>query len=304
MKEKIKIILSFLIFLFLFPYIVTVFMQGTSVSGEDAGEQATETTAQAADGETEAEREKMISILAKEININSEEEAIKAQAVIVRQNYAYAVEKGEEPEEGLSVQEMMSLFGEKNFSASYQILADCMDATKNVSVTYGDDVVLLPYHAVSAGKTRAANEANQNTAFPYLVSVDSSFDIPSENYLKVTYFEKTEFLAQLEQVFQGVNFSEEDIPAQITIDGRDGASYVTSVTAGGVTISGEDFRERLGLNSSCFSIAEADGKIRVVTKGLGHGFGLSQWGANELAKEGKSYLQILKYYFPNIEITE
>ena len=117
-------------------------------------------------------------------------------------------------------------------------------------------------------------------------------------------FEKAEFLAQLEQIFTGVVFSEEDILTQLVIDKRDSASYVTGISAGGITISGEDFRKRLGLNSACFSIGEADGKIRIVTKGLGHGLGLSEWGANELAKQGKDYIEILKYYFPNIEITE
>lgn len=327
MKEKIKIMLSFLIFLFLFPYITTVCMQGISVSGagesqnaeesesagqsagagesenaeESAGENATGTSA--ADG-GEEERERLISILAKEINVNSEEEAIKAQAVIVRQNYAYAQANGEEPEEGLSVQEMMSRFGEKNFSRSYGLLAECMDETADISVSCAGNMVMLPYHAVSAGKTRAAGETNQNTAFSYLSGVESESDISSENYLKVIYFEKKEFLAQLEQIFQGVSFSQEDVPSQLSIDGRDSAGYALSVTAGGVTVSGEEFRDRLGLNSSCFTVAEADGKIRIVTKGLGHGFGLSQWGANEMAKEGKSCIEILKYYFPNIEITE
>ena len=298
MKEKIKIMLSLFMFLFLFPYIVTVFFQGIPVAGESLYESGTE-TAVAVSGDVQKDRDRLIAILAKEISVNSEREAIRAQAVIVRANYAYALAAGKEPEEGLSVQEMMAAFGEKNFAADYQILAECVDDTADISVAYGTDTaVMLPYHAVSAGKTRAAAE------LPYLTSVDSTIDLPSENYLKVIYFEKTEFLAQLEQLFSGAAFVETDIPSQITIDGRDDGGYVSSVTAGGITITGDEFRERLGLASSCFRIAEADGKVRIVTKGLGHGYGLSQWGANELAKDGKDCIKILKYYFPNIEITE
>lgn len=304
MKEKIKIISSVLIFVLFFPYVVTVFLQGTSVESEAFLEETTETMHVPKEEKADGERERLISILAKEINVNSEKEAVKAQAVIVRQNYAYAIAQGQEPEEGLSVQEMMTLFGEKNFSVRYDELATCIDETNKVQVTFQGNQVMLPFHAVSAGKTRSAKEISEKTAFPYLVSVDSTFDIPSENYLKVVYFEKTEFLAQLEQIFTGVVFSNEDILTQLVIDGRDSASYVTSVSANGVTVSGEDFRQRLGLNSACFSLGEVDGKIRVVTKGLGHGFGLSEWGANELAKQGKDYIEILKYYFPNIEITE
>lgn len=304
MKEKIKIVCSALIFLLFFPYLITIFLQGTSIENGFFSESATETINISKSEENKENREQLISILAKEIDINSEKEAMKAQAVIVRQNYNYALENGTEPEEGLSVQEMMTQFGENNFSVQYEKLAQFIDETAGTQVSFAGDMVMLPYHAVSAGKTRSAKEISEKTAFPYLVSVDSTFDVPAENYLKVVYFEKTEFLAQLEQIFTGVVFSDEDILTQLTIDGRDSASYVTSVSAGGITVSGEDFRKRLGLNSACFSLGEADGKIRIVTKGLGHGFGLSEWGANELAKQGKNYIDILKYYFPNIEITE
>ncbi len=54
-------------------------------------------------------------------------------------------------------------------------------------------------------------------------------------------------------------------------------------------------------NSSAFSFQEVDGEIRVMTKGLGHGLGLSLYGANELAKEGFSYKDILKYFYSEIE---
>ena len=64
------------------------------------------------------------------------------------------------------------------------------------------------------------------------------------------------------------------------------------------------FRSCFGLNSSCFYLKEVEGQVRIVTKGLGHGLGLSQYGANELAKEGKSYQEILKYYYQEISIEE
>ena len=174
-----------------------------------------------------------------------------------------------------------------------------MDDTADITVSYGGNTTLmLPYHAVSAGKTRTAGE------LPYLTGVDSQADLPSEDYLKVIYFEKTEFLVQLEQIFPDAALNDTDLSSQITIDGRDDGGYVASVTVCGTTVSGDEFRDRFGFASACFTIAEVDGRVRIVTKGLGHGYGLSQWGANELAKDGKDCVEILKYYFPNIEITE
>lgn len=71
-----------------------------------------------------------------------------------------------------------------------------------------------------------------------------------------------------------------------------------------MSVTGEEFRTALGLKSSCFSIKEVDGQLRIVTKGLGHGFGLSMYGANELAKEGQNYRDILKYYYSDVDIGE
>ena len=67
-------------------------------------------------------------------------------------------------------------------------------------------------------------------------------------------------------------------------------------------MAGEEFRKVLDLNSSCFTIEESEGKIRITTKGLGHGIGLSQFNANEMAKNGDDYQKILTYYFKNIEL--
>ena len=58
------------------------------------------------------------------------------------------------------------------------------------------------------------------------------------------------------------------------------------------------------MNSACFYISEIDCRVRIVTKGLGHGYGLSIYGANEMAKEGKTYQEILSYYYSGIEITK
>ena len=71
---------------------------------------------------------------------------------------------------------------------------------------------------------------------------------------------------------------------------------------GTVSCDGEKFREAMGLPSSCFAMAEIDGKVRIFTKGLGHGFGLSQNTAELMAKEGKSYEEILAYFFPGAEL--
>ena len=86
------------------------------------------------------------------------------------------------------------------------------------------------------------------------------------------------------------------------IEARDGSGYVIQAKLGEAVMSGESLRECLGLNSSCFYIKEVEGQIRIVTRGLGHGLGLSQYAANEMAKEGKDYQEILSYFYKNTDL--
>ena len=79
-------------------------------------------------------------------------------------------------------------------------------------------------------------------------------------------------------------------------------SGANEVAVGAQSMTGEEFRECLDLNSACFSIKEVEGKMRIVTKGMGHGVGLSQYGANEMAKAGSGYEEILNYYYQDVTI--
>ena len=80
------------------------------------------------------------------------------------------------------------------------------------------------------------------------------------------------------------------------------SGYVDTVSVGGVKILGRDFRRYFELNSSCFMVFYEDGQFSIATKGYGHGVGLSQFGANQLSQQGKSYKDILAHYFPNTKI--
>ncbi len=64
-----------------------------------------------------------------------------------------------------------------------------------------------------------------------------------------------------------------------------------------------EFKNIFALNSTCFSVKEVDGQVRIVTKGYGQGYGMSQFGANEMAKEGSDYKQILEYYYDGVQLT-
>ena len=116
----------------------------------------------------------------------------------------------------------------------------------------------------------------------------------AEGYLSVFYYEKEEFLEKCRAAYPDAGLTE---LTQIEIVSRDAAEYVTKIKVAGETYDGEQFRHALELPSACFTITEMDDHVRIVARGMGHGFGLSQNTAEKLAKEGYGYREILAYFY-------
>ena len=125
------------------------------------------------------------------------------------------------------------------------------------------------------------------------------------NYGVITTFSESYIKNALES-YLGITLS--DNPANwLTVTGRIDGNYVSSVSVDGqVSVSGRKIRENIlkyGIKSWCFDVSYADGEFTFVTYGYGHGVGMSQNGANILAKQGYTYDQILQYYFPGITVS-
>ncbi|MCI9175706.1 MAG: SpoIID/LytB domain-containing protein [Lachnospiraceae bacterium] len=243
----------------------------------------------------------LTGILAKQIPLDYQDEAIKAQAVIARTSLALALEtEGQKLPDSMAREEMLKLWGQEGFEKNFQRLEEAAKATKGEILLYDGKPIQPAFHAVSAGKTRSAKEALQREDEPYLAGADSEMDIPSPDFLKVVFLEQKEFADKIKELCPEI--SEENILESVTVPKRDSADYAVQVNIGEKTVTGEEFRNCLNLNSACFYLKEVEGKVRIVTKGLGHGLGLSQYGANELAKEGKTYREILQYYYKDSSI--
>ncbi|MGN0403625.1 MAG: hypothetical protein ACI4F1_00235, partial [Bariatricus sp.] len=88
------------------------------------------------------------------------------------------------------------------------------------------------------------------------------------------------------------------------VTGTDSAGYVTEVRCGKETVKGEAFRDTYHLASACFTLQEFDAQIRVTSKGIGHGLGMSQYTAEQMAADGSSYQDILNYFFEGTTLEE
>lgn len=243
-------------------------------------------------------------ILCREIPWDYEEEMLKAQAVLVRSSLYLRLE-----EDGIDRERMKEELEEhqrnskkENYQQAYQRMEKAVKSTRGQVMSYQGKICPGVFHRVSAGNTRDGSEVLQDTEMTFLKSVNSSQDIESADYLHGHYFSEEALRDRLQEIYPEIQLSERELTDQIIPEKSDSQGYILEVRVGDMTVPGEEFREKLELSSSNFTIQNLDGKIRFLCKGLGHGLGLSQYGGNELAKEGKSYQQILFTYFPDVTL--
>ncbi|MEW4413220.1 SpoIID/LytB domain-containing protein [Clostridium sp. AN503] len=236
-------------------------------------------------------------------------EALKCQAVIAR-TYIYRLMNGrtEIHEEELDLDYLGEEAGVRPGSTSLaekelaaENLGRCRKAvqeTAGIVMRYEDRYVLPLFHAISAGRTRKG-EAD----YPYLQPVDSRWDTSRADYKCTLEWSRAEFAGLVNQIPDGQPVSADQLPDQIQTVKKDDSEYVLQMKIGAKTYTGEEIQYALGLPSSCF-LLEGDGdRIRAVSRGSGHGYGLSQAGADSMARDGWGYEDILNYYYKNISLT-
>ena len=176
-------------------------------------------------------------------------------------------------------------------------ISDAVNSVLYKKVTYNGKPASTVYHAISFGKTENAAEV-WGGEYPYLVSVDSSFDKLAENYLSETSFKAEELKSALASVAEVKSLTENCI-ADIK---KTSAGGVKSLTVSGVNLTGGEFRRALELRSTDFDVTFKEGVYTFTVRGYGHSIGMSQNGANYMAKQGKTYGEILLHYYPGCKI--
>ena len=241
-------------------------------------------------------------MLCREIPWDYEEEMLKAQAVLIRISLYLRLENKELDQTELkeNLENYKNNSQKEQYQMAYKRMEKAVNATKGQVISYQGEICSGVFHRVSAGQTREGSEVLQDTKMSFLKSVDSSQDIQSEDYLHGHYFTEEALKDRLWEIYPDIELSDQPLTEQIVVEKRDSQEYVLEIRVGNLTVPGEEFRNNLELSSSNFTVQNLDGKIRFLCKGLGHGMGLSQYGGNELAKEGKTYEQILFTYFPDV----
>jgi len=299
MRKQLEILACWLLLLFLFPYIITLVWTG-KVEGSSKSQEITGNKTIIEDQYTMSVmdiEEFLIGVVAAQMPADYEAEALRAQAIIARTYIYNKMGDAEEISSGnlkinyWSLSECKKQWGKDNYSDYYEKIKTAVGSTAGMIMKYEGKVIVPMFHSASSGQTRDGDEDH-----PYFVAVSSAWDVEMEGYLSITDWGIGDFTKYF-------NIDSTDgIVDTIQIVERDSSGYVTKIEAGGESYSGDSFQAILNLQSACFTIENFEGKIRIICKGIGHGYGLSQWGSNKQAKEGMTAEEILPYYYKNIQI--
>ena len=244
----------------------------------------------------------LIGVVPSESPLYFEDEALKAQAVAAR---TYALKQMQNNNQNSfdvtddtysqvysDLDTLRSRWGEY-FDQNYNRIKNIVDSTRGQYVSYNGDIIYAFFFSTSNGYTED-NKDVFGADLPYLKVVDSSFDAEETDGFKVTTtFSKEDFYNDL-----GLPYSDELIITDVV---RTASNRVASLYINGNYFNGISFQYKLGLRSNDYEIVD-NGNIEITTKGFGHGVGLSQYGANALAKRHKNYEEILKYYYQGTEL--
>ncbi len=250
----------------------------------------------------------VIGVVASEMPADFEMEALKAQALTAR---TYIVKQmlsqdrvglpaGADTADSQIHQvyknqdELRRIWG-SDYNWKIKRINQAVQETSGQILTYNSEPITATFFSTSNGFTENSEEYWSNS-FPYLRSVKSPWDKKSPKYTDKKIISIKEFESKL-----GVKLANRTSVGTITA--KTAGNRVAKVNINGKTLTGKEIREKLDLRSTDFTWAVQGENVVISTKGYGHGVGMSQYGANGMAAEGKNYQQIVQHYYQGIAIS-
>lgn len=307
-REAKGILFVTLLFFILFPYIISGFSEvekQTIIREEEPG-QIWVLEEKIWGCRSISLEEYLVGMVAATIPAEYDKETLKAQAVILRSFCMTYMEKEEGKkiiydkwlkEYYFSKQEYQNLWGEKE-AENIQKIRQAVTETKGIILVCDGDIIKPPFCRMSNGSTRNVEEyVVHKEKYGYLKTAACREDEMADEFIQYMEITQTEF--------------EETIRESLGVEGKkinkitlykDTLNYVKEVQIGEKRFDGEEFRKAFGLVSSCYSLEKINKNIEIQTRGVGHGYGFSQYTANQMAKNGKNYRDMLTYFFANISL--
>ena len=257
----------------------------------------------------------LCNVVSAEMPADFELEALKAQAVVARTYTIYKIQNKKHDnadicddssccQAWISKEDRLARWDEDKKENNWAKIEQCVNETKGKIITYNGAPINAFFHSNSGGTTELpVNVWGGGTNLPYLQVVETAGEEGYTQYSSEVIFTQDELIEKLKTKYEDITIdfnNDEDLKIlDYTDSGR-----VKTVKFGNHELSGTETRSLLDLRSTNFEIIKENGNIKFSVKGYGHGVGMSQTGADTLAKEGKTYEDIIKHFYVGVEIQE
>ncbi len=248
-------------------------------------------------------------VLIGEVPISYEVEALKAQAIVARTYTMYKLINNPASHSGADMcddinccqcyktkEYAFASWDDKEENEKWAKLENAVTETKNRYITYNGEIISAFFHAHSGGQTENVKYVWGGEEIPYLQSVSGNED---DLFQETKSFTKTEFAELIKDVVKDYDKNN----YEINIIDYTGSGRVDNLQIGNEILKATELRKLIGIRSTNFRVEKADdGTITFYTIGYGHGVGMSQEGANQMAKSGYTCEEIIKHYYTGVEI--
>lgn len=260
--------------------------------------------------------EYIYGVVSAEMPASFEEEALKAQAVVARTYTLYKIvnnnkKHGEADicddfrccQAWISKNDRFAKWEEKNREDYWNKIMNAVNSTQGKMITYEGKPINAFFHANSGGATESPINVWGGTGYPYLQTVATSGENTYKQYSSKVDVSQKEFEEKIKEEHNDfkINFKEKDC---IKIEEHTDGNRVKIIKVGNLKLSGVEIRNIFELKSANFKVIMENENIKFEVIGYGHGVGMSQTGADSLAKQGKNYEEIIKHYYTGIKIED
>lgn len=255
-------------------------------------------------------------VVAAEMPADYEEEALKAQAVVARTYTIYTIIHNNNKHENadlcdnsnccqawISKDDRLSKWEEDKRDQYLKKIEEAVDSTNGKIITYNGEVIDAFFHSNSGGVTETPVNVWGGTNYPYLQSVQTAGEEGYKQYSSEVKLTKDEFINKIKETHPNLNIDFNDEHSIEIIEYTE-SNRVKTIKIGNINLSGVEIRKILGLKSTKFEVKVDNDNVIFTVTGYGHGVGMSQTGADSMAKQNSSYEDIIHHFYTNVEIID
>lgn len=257
--------------------------------------------------------EYLYGVVAAEMPASFEKEALKAQAIVARTYTIYKITSGQKHEGAsicddstccqawISKEDRFAKWKEEERQSNWDKIVSAVQETKGKMITYEGKAINAFFHSNSGGRTETPAGVWGGEGYPYLQVVETAGEDAYSQYASEVTISKQELVEKLkaEHPEVEIDFSKQDWYQILEYTQGD---RIKTIRIGNVELSGVEVRTLIGLRSANFTITMEEENVTFEVKGYGHGVGMSQTGADSLAKQGQNWEQIIHHFYQGVEI--